>query len=60
MADMSIKYMGMTFWRSNADWYYIDEKCNRYVLTDKAPEEAKRNFEYWKKINNIKWGEKEQ
>ena len=30
---------------SNKDWYYFDDKNCRYLLTDKATEEAKKSYE---------------
>lgn len=29
----------------NEEWYYYDGKKNKYFLTDKAPEEAKKSYE---------------
>lgn len=29
----------------NEEWYYYDGKKNRFFLTDKAPEEAKKSYE---------------
>lgn len=54
---MSIRYKGITDWRRNKDWYYIDEERDRYVLTAKAPEEARRSFEEYKRINNLDWND---
>ncbi len=47
------------YWKRDKTWYRIDYEHDRYVLTDKAPEEARRSFELWKKINDIKWNEEE-
>lgn len=55
---MSIKHMGITDWMKNKSWYYVDYERNRYVLTDKAPDEAKNSFERWKKINRVEWDDK--
>lgn len=52
---MSRKYKGITDWMDNKEWYRIDEESDRYVLTDKAPQEARQSFELWKKINGLKW-----
>lgn len=41
-------------WLENPEWYSFDKKSNSYVLTDKAPERAKKSFEKWKKKNKIK------
>ena len=55
--QMSIKNRNMLDWKKDKSWYTIDEERDRYVLTDKAPEEARRSFEKWKKINNLEWEE---
>lgn len=55
---MSIKHMGITDWMKNKSWYYVDYERNRYVLTDKALDEAKISFERWKKINRVEWDDK--
>lgn len=52
---MSRKYRDTVIWKENKDWYYIDEERDRYVLTDKAPAEARRSFERWKRINGVDW-----
>jgi len=41
--------MESTYWMSNKEWYKITE--NGFVLTDKAPERAKKSFELDRKIN---------
>ena len=48
--EMSIKYKAYLKWREDAEWYYYDEDNEKFVLTDKAPEEARISFEKWKKI----------
>ena len=53
--EMSIKYKAYLKWREDAEWYYYDEDNEKFVLTDKAPEEARISFEKWKKINNLDW-----
>ncbi|MBR1859928.1 MAG: hypothetical protein IJ797_10580 [Selenomonadaceae bacterium] len=45
-------------WMRNREWYYIDDEHDRFVLTTKAPEEAQRSFEKWKRINNLDWNDK--
>ena len=52
---MSAKDNDCLIWSRNREWYYIDEERDRFVLTDKAPEEARRSFEKWKKINHLDW-----
>jgi len=42
-------------WMHNKEWYRISKERDRFVLTDKAPEEARRSFEKYKKINNLDW-----
>jgi len=39
----------LLYWQSNNDWWTIDEKTNQFVLTEKAPEEAKVSFEKYLK-----------
>ena len=52
---MSAKDKDCLIWSRNREWYYIDEERDRFVLTDKAPEEARISFEKWKKINALDW-----
>lgn len=33
------------YFMKNKEWYTHDDKHNKYVLTDKAPEEARRSYE---------------
>lgn len=33
------------YFMENEEWYYHDKKKNRYFLTDKAPEAAKKSYE---------------
>ena len=33
------------YFMSNKEWYTHDDKHNKFVLTDKAPEEARRSYE---------------
>ena len=54
---MSARYHTAMDWTDNMDWFAIDEKRDRYVLTDKAPEEAKESFELYKRINNLNWND---
>lgn len=39
------------YWRNNPEWYRITPKGN-YEMTEKAPKEAIKSFEAWKKA----WG----
>ena len=52
---MSVRNKDMMMWSRNKNWYYIDEERDRFVLTEKAPEEARRSFEKYKKINKLDW-----
>ncbi len=52
---MSAKDSDCMDWMDDKSWYYIDDERDRFVLTDKAPEEAHRSFEKWKRINNVDW-----
>ena len=52
---MSVKNRDMVYWKKDKSWYYIDEERDRYVLTDKAPEEARRSFEKYKRVNKLDW-----
>ncbi|NRT90037.1 hypothetical protein [Clostridium beijerinckii] len=36
-------------WKENNEWWDIDEETHQFVLTDKAPEEAKKSFEKYLK-----------
>ena len=53
--NMSAKNRDAVIWARNEEWYYIDEQRDRFVLTAKAPEDARASFEKYKKINNLKW-----
>ena len=56
--SMSAKNRDSMIWMRNREWYYIDDEHDRFVLTTKAPEEAQRSFEKWKRINNLDWNDK--
>ena len=43
--SMSVRNKNSMRWMDNKEWYYIDDKRDRFVLTTKAPEEARRSFE---------------
>ena len=55
MGKMSTRYKFMAFWRSDKSWYIIDDERDRYVLTDKAPQEAHESFKLFKKVNKLNW-----
>ena len=48
--EASSKYTDCSDWRADSDWYFYDEDRERFVLTDKAPPEARRSFARWQKI----------
>ena len=55
---MEEKAHGYTFgmyWMKNPAWYTINEKLDRFELTEEAPEKAKRSFELYKKVNNLNY-----
>ena len=54
---MSVRNKDSMLWSRNREWYYIDEERDRFVLTAKAPEEARRSFEKYKRINNLDWND---
>ena len=55
LAKMSARNRNCMNWKKNRDWYTIDKKNQRFILTEKAPEEARRSFEEYKCINNLDW-----
>lgn len=40
------------YFMENEEWYYHDKKKNRYVLTDKAPEKARKSYEDFYDLSN--------
>lgn len=51
MFEMSIKNKDSMYWAKNEDWYFINKEKQRFELTGKAPEEARRSFEKYKRMN---------
>lgn len=51
----SAKHYGSTKWMANTDWFDYDEETHIVTMHDDAPEEAKKSFELWKKIHNVKY-----
>ena len=46
--------LDMPFFMKNEDWYEFDFKKRRYVLTDKAPQEAKDSYEkYYQEMSKM-------
>lgn len=42
----------MPYFMTNEEWYYFDYQKRKYILTDKAPDKAKRSYEeYYKELN---------
>ena len=39
-----MKAQNEPFFMSNEDWYVYDEEAGCYLLTEKAPEKAKRSY----------------
>lgn len=52
---MTVKDRGFGYWMEKDEWSIIEgtgmEQTVR--IADDAPEEAKKSFELWKKINNM-------
>lgn len=44
-------------WMDDDNWYVIDKKHDRFILTDKAPEHACESFELYKKVNDFNWND---
>ena len=54
---MSARNKDSMLWKKNRNWYAVDRKNQRFVLTEKAPEEARRSFEKYKRINKLDWND---
>ena len=54
---MSMRDRDCVDWMNDRDWYSIDKERDRFVLTEKAPEEARRSFEKYKRINKLDWND---
>ena len=54
---ISARYHTAMDWADNEAWYVFDEKRDRFILTDKAPQEAVDSFELYKKVNNFDWND---
>ncbi len=52
---MSVRYIGALNWRKNKEWYIYDKERKRFILTPKAPPEARRSFELFKEANHVTW-----
>ena len=52
---MSIRNKDAMIWCEKDEWFQIDEKNNRFVLTPNAPQIARDSFEKYKRINNLNW-----
>jgi hypothetical protein len=42
------------YWRSNEEWYTINEETGEFTLTEAATERARASFELLKKKKKIK------
>lgn len=43
----------MPYFMTNEAWYYFDYKKRMYVLTEAAPDKAKRSYkQYYKELKN--------
>ena len=40
----------MPYFMTNNEWFYFDLKKKKYVLTDKAPDKAKKSYKEFYKI----------
>ena len=43
------------YWHTNPAWYRVNKELDRFELTEAAPEKARRSFEVYKKVNNLKY-----
>ena len=57
MNRMSARYHTCMDWMDDDNWYVIDKKHDRLILTDKAPEHACESFELYKKVNDFNWND---
>ena len=47
--------LDMPYFMENEEWYEYDWKNKKYILTDKAPEKAKKSYEeFYKQLNGKK------
>lgn len=47
---------GMPYFMTNKEWYYYDEKEEKYKLTDKAPKEAIESYKEYYSEDDIDIG----
>ena len=40
------------YFMENEEWYEFDFEKRQYILTDKAPDEAKKSYEEWLEDNH--------
>lgn len=46
--------LDMPYFMENEEWYYFDYEQKKYVLTDKAPDEAKESYkEFYKELKRL-------
>ena len=47
--------LDMPYFMENEEWYEFDFEKRSFVLTEKAPKEAKKSYEeFYKQLNNAK------
>ena len=45
--------LDMPYFMRNEEWFYFDEKKQRFVLTEKATEKAKQSYEvFYEELEN--------
>ena len=52
---MSARNRDTVYWTKNKEWFTLDKERQRFELTDKAPDEARRSFEKYKIINSRRY-----
>ena len=52
---MSARNRDTVYWTKNKEWFTLDKEHQRFELTDKAPDEARRSFEKYKILNSRRY-----
>lgn len=48
-------FIDMPYFMKNEAWYFFDRKKKKYVLTEKATDEAKESYrDFYKEVNSKK------
>lgn len=55
MEQMAHGHTFGTYWMQNKEWYTINKELDRFELTEKATDKARRSFEVYKKDNNLNY-----